>query len=130
MRLFALSKHLDRKLAGQRLAALGDQLVHSHKIPPKVASTPPGGGGAYPVNQAERRLQELLLQAGFEEGIRGEQLRLDRALGTTTPDVIYRTTEHAPDEGVSIYLDGLSAHLHGNPTTAERESIAHECAEA
>jgi hypothetical protein len=114
-------KHLDRKLAGQRLAALGDQLVHSHKIPPKVASTPPGGGGAYPVNQAERRLQELLLQAGFEEGIRGEQLRLDRALGTTTPDVIYRTTEHAPDEGVCIYLDGLSAHLHGNPTTAERD---------
>ncbi len=32
--------------------------------------------------------------AGFEEGIRGEQIRLDRAIGTTTPDVIYRAAHH------------------------------------
>ena len=53
--------------------------------------------------------------------MRGPQIRLDRALGTTTPDVIYRTEDHDPDEGVCIYLDGLSAHLHGNPETAERD---------
>jgi SOS-response transcriptional repressor LexA len=66
-------------------------------------------------------LRHLLLAAGFEEGIRGEQLRLERAIGTTTPDVIYRTVDHAPDEGVCIYLDGLSQHIHGNPATAERD---------
>lgn len=74
-----------------------------------------------PVNEAERRLRHLLLVADFEEGTRGEQIRLGRAIGTTTPDVIYRAAHHAPDEGVCIYLDGLSGHLHGNPATAEQD---------
>ena len=47
--------------------------------------------------------------------------RAREASGTTTPDVIYRTEDHDSDEGVCIYLDGLSAHLHGNPETAERD---------
>ena len=63
----------------------------------------------------------MLLAAGFGEGIRGEQIRLDRVLGTTTPDVIYRGPGGGPDETVCIYLDGLSRHLHGNPATAERD---------
>jgi hypothetical protein len=49
------------------------------------------------------------------------QIRLDRAIGTTTPDVIYRGSHHGEDEGVGIYLDGLSGHLHGNLTTAEQD---------
>jgi len=61
------------------------------------------------------------LAAGFEEGIRGRQIRLDRAIGTTTPDVIYRAHHHDEDEGVCIYLDGLSGHLHGNAATAEQD---------
>jgi hypothetical protein len=63
----------------------------------------------------------LLLAAGFEEGVRGEQLRLERAIGTTTPDVIYRAPG-AGNEGICIYLDGLSDHLHGNPATAEQDA--------
>jgi hypothetical protein len=113
-------KHLDRNVALARLTAWGDQLMVGHDIPPKQPSQAPIEG-THPVNEAERRLRYLLLAAGFEEGIRGEQLRLDRAIGTTTPDVIYRTVDQAPDEGVCIYLDGLSQHLHGNPATAERD---------
>ena len=67
------------------------------------------------------KLRHLLLAAGFGEGVRGEQLRLSSALGSTTPDVIYRAEDHEPDEGVCVYLDGLSAHLHGNPETAEQD---------
>ena len=74
-----------------------------------------------PVNDAETKLRHLLLAAGFGEGIRGEQIRLSAALGSTTPDVIYRDEDHEPDEGVCVYLDGLSAHLHGNPETAEQD---------
>ena len=74
-----------------------------------------------PVNDAETKLRHLLLAAGFGEGIRGEQIRLSSALGSTTPDVIYRAEDHEPDEGVCVYLDGLSAHLHGNPETAEQD---------
>ena len=48
-------------------------------------------------------------------------MRLDRAIGTTTPDVIYHGDHHEADEGVCIYLDGLSGHLHGNPETIEKD---------
>jgi hypothetical protein len=113
-------KHLDRKLALQKLTDWGERLASAYDIPPKQPSQAPVEG-THPVNEAERRLRDLLRAADFEEGIRGEQLRLDRAIGTTTPDVIYRTVEHAADEGVCIYLDGLSQHLHGNPETAERD---------
>lgn len=75
---------------------------------------------AYPFAD-ERRLRHLLKAAGFEEGARGEQIRLDPAMGTTTPDIIYRAPHHGPGEGVCIYLDGLSAHVHGNAATADRD---------
>ena len=113
-------KHLDRKLALERLDGWGPRLASSHEIPPKQPSQEPAEG-SHPVNEAERRLRHLLLAAGFEEGTRGEQIRLDRAIGTTTPDVIYRADHHDEDEGICIYLDGLSGHLHGNPKTAERD---------
>jgi len=113
-------KYLDRKAALECLASWGRRLTEGHEIPPKQPSKPPSEG-AYPVNEAERRLRHLLLAAGFEEGIRGRQIRLDRAIGTTTPDVIYRAPHHDEDEGICIYLDGLSGHLHGNPATAEQD---------
>jgi len=115
-------KHLDRQVARERFEVWGSHLEVSHEIPAKQPSTEPRDG-THPVNEAERRLRHLLLAAGFEEGIRGEQLRLDRAIGTTTPDVIYRAPHHGKDEGVCIYLDGLSGHLHGNPATAERDQL-------
>ncbi len=113
-------KHLDRMVARGCLEAWGPHLTISHEIPSKQPSKEPEEG-RHPVNEAERRLRQLLLAAGFEEGIRGEQLRLARAIGTTTPDVIYRASHHREDEGVCIYLDGLSGHLHGNPATAEND---------
>jgi hypothetical protein len=114
-------KHLDRKVAAQRLAAWGGRLAFAHDVPAKQPSQAPGEG-THPVNEAERRLRHLLLAAGFEEGTRGQQIQLDRAIGTTTPDVIYRAPHHREDEGVCVYLDGLSGHLHGNPATAERDA--------
>lgn len=113
-------KHLDRKVAQERLAVWGAHLSPSHDIPPKQPSQEPREG-THPVNEAERRLRHLLLATGFEEGTRGQQIRLDRAIGTTTPDVIYRAAHHGEDEGVCIYLDGLSGHLHGNPATSEQD---------
>ena len=113
-------KHLDRKLASQMLKEWGSHLDYSHAIPPAQPSQEPKEG-SYPVNQAEQKLRQLLLNAGFGEGIRGQQIHLGRAIGTTTPDVIYRSDGHESDEGVCIYLDGLSRHIHGNAETAERD---------
>jgi ATP-dependent helicase YprA (DUF1998 family)/SOS-response transcriptional repressor LexA len=115
-------KHLNRKIALERLDAWGPRLVVSHEIPSKQPSKEPEEG-THPVNEAERKLRHLLLAAGFEEGIRGKQIRLDRSIGTTTPDVIYRAAHHSEDEGVCIYLDGLSGHIHGNRETAERDQL-------
>ena len=102
------------------LTAWGPRLAETHAIPPKQPSQEPSSG-THPVNEAERRLRHLLKAVGFEEGTRGEQIRLDAAIGTTTPDVIYRAAHHEADEGVCIYLDGLSAHIHGNAATADRD---------
>jgi len=113
-------KYLNRMVAQERLKSWGSRLVFSHDIPSKQPSKEPAEG-TYPVNEAERKLRHLLRAAGFEEGIRGRQVRLDRAIGTTTPDVIYCAAHHGEDEGVCIYLDGLSGHLHGNPATAQQD---------
>ncbi len=113
-------KHLDRRAAGERLAAWGRRLGRDHEIPAKQPAAEPREG-TRPVNEAERRLRHLLRAAGFEEGERGRRLMLDRAVGSTTPDVYYGAPEGDDEEGVCIYLDGLSAHLHGNPETAEQD---------
>jgi hypothetical protein len=115
-------KNLNRNVAKERLSAWGKLLAFSHDIPAKQPSKS-RTEDAYPVNEAERRLRQLLMAAGFEEGTRGQQIRLDRAIGSTTPDVIYRASHHAEDEGICIYLDGLSSHLHGRPDTAEHDQL-------
>ena len=113
-------RDLDRAAARERLDEWGSRLAYGHAIPP-LQPAAAAGGDALPANEAETRLRHLLRAAGFGEGRRGEQIRLGRALGTTTPDVIYRAGDHEPDEGVCLYLDGLSAHLHGHPETAARD---------
>jgi SOS-response transcriptional repressor LexA len=113
---------LDRMLASEKLEAWGASLSASHEIPPKQPSSAPAEG-SHPVNEAERRLRQLLLAAGFEEGVRGKQIRLDPAIGTTTPDIIYKAAHHGEQEGICIYLDGLSGHLHGSAATAAKDQI-------
>ena len=113
-------RHLDRAVAAERLRGWGERLAFDHDIPTRQAAAAVGDNPP-PVNEAEAKLRQMLLAAGFGEGARGEQIRLGGTLGTTTPDVVYRTGDHEPDEGVCIYLDGLSRHIHGNPETAEQD---------
>lgn len=114
-------KFLNRQVALERFDEWGPRLGTSHPIPP-MQPQQAAADGAQPVNEAERKLRHLLLAAGFEEGIRGEQIRLDRVIGTTTPDVIYRAPHHDANEGICIYLDGLSGHIHGNHEHAEQDN--------
>lgn len=111
---------LDRMVALDAFDNCGQQLVFQHRIPPKQMASSQSEQ-AVPVNLAERKLRHLLLAAGFGEGVRGEQIRLGGALGTTTPDVIYRDPEDDFCKGVCIYLDGMSKHIHGNPKTAQKD---------
>ena len=111
-------RHLDRKVAAQCLADWGERIVFDHPIPPRQPSQTPSAE-AMPVNEAETRLRQMLLAAGFPDGARGEQIRLSPALGTTTPDIVFRTPDDEAD--VCVYLDGLSESLHGNPQTAAQD---------
>ena len=113
-------RHLDRRMARRFLDEWGTSLAFEHEIPPLQPAAPSSGGGV-PANEAETRLRHLLLAAGFGEGLRGEQIRLGFGLGTTTPDVIYRSEAEDGNEGVCLYLDGLSRGIHGNPETAEKD---------
>ena len=112
--------HLNRLDSLSALKGWGGRLTFQHVIPPQQPQSSPREG-AVPVNLVEQKLRHLLLSAGFGEGVRGEQIRLDGALGTTTPDVIYRDPDDDFCEGVCIYLDGLSNPLHGNPETATKD---------
>ena len=113
-------KFLNRRVALQRLLDWGARLEFDHEIPAAQALAQ-REEAVLPVNEAERNLRALLNAAGFEDGERGKQLVLDRTIGTTTPDVFYRGPDHGEDEGVCIYVDGLSSHIHGNPRTAEKD---------
>ena len=113
-------RHLDRVAAQKCFDELGTWLAYEYEIPPKQPTVSPSDD-AIPVNDAEAKLRHLLHVAGFGEGVRGEQIHLNLAVGSTTPDVIYRAEDDGLEEGACIYLDGLSVHIHGNPETAERD---------
>jgi hypothetical protein len=46
-------------------------------------------------------------------------------LGTTTPDFFYEDPSER-SEGICIYLDGMSRHLHGDPERQQRDRIIRE----
>lgn len=123
-------RFLDRHLAATRLIELGSALLVSHEIPQLQPSSESHDPNAQPVNDAETRLKHLLEGAGFLAGQFQENIRfktpfvLDHLIGSTTPDVYFRGDSEDPDDpGLCIYLDGLSAAIHGDP---ERLAIDRE----
>ncbi len=121
-------KHLDRHIALNLLQNWGDTLRLSNEIPPLQPLTRNRDLDAQPANDAETRLRHLLEAAGFVTGQFQQQIRfkepivLDRQIGSTTPDVYFAgDVDDEDDKGVCIYLDGMSASLHGNPATAHRD---------
>ena len=112
-------KHLDRKLAGDLMAAWGDTLTFAHGIPPVLPTTGPKGSDMA-VNNAEQTLQGMLSRAGFPAGEWHKQIALGIPLGTTSPDAFFGSDDE-DEPGTVIYLDGLSAGIHGNPQTQAKD---------
>ena len=71
-----------------------------------------------PVNRAEALLRHLLHRADLPEAEWHRQIALSRPLGTTTPDCFWAVED---EPGLCLYLNGMSAHLHGNPATRDRD---------
>jgi hypothetical protein len=72
------------------------------------------------VNNAESTLRALLERAGFPAPIGQRPIDLGRPLGSTTPDFFYDDPAGRA-EGICIYLDGMSDHIHGNAATQHRD---------
>lgn len=121
-------RYLDRHMATERLRSWGGTLVVAHEIPPVQPQGDTHDLDAQPVNDGETKLKHLLQAAGFTSGEFQQQIRFrepimfDHLIGSTTPDVFFKGDEDDPDDmGICIYLDGMSASLHGDPQTAARD---------
>jgi hypothetical protein len=110
-------RYLNRHVAREKLGQWGPQLTFSHDIPPELPDRPEDG---QPVNEAEQILKALLDQAGFSGYRSQHQIDLGRPWGSTTPDFYFEDPAERY-EGICIYLDGLSEHIHGNPETRQRD---------
>jgi hypothetical protein len=75
-------------------------------------------GAHQPAAQSEERLREMLLRAGLPEFAWQQRIDLGHPLGGTTPDAFFATDEFP---GLCVYVDGLSARVHGDPRTAARD---------
>ena len=113
--------NLDRHLIVQRWTDLGNGIQEAHEIPPSHPNEASADDGA-PVINSERALRDMLERAGFPQGRWQENRTLDRAHGTTTPDVTFDDPDD-DDIKVFVYLDGLSEHIHGNPETQAQDNL-------
>jgi ATP-dependent helicase YprA (DUF1998 family) len=113
-------RYLNRHVALKCLQSWGDGLTRSHPIPAKQSTESVEAHGTAPVNEAEQKLKMMLERAGFPVPVCQKGIDLGRPYGSTTPDFFY-APPNATMEGICIYLDGMSKHIHGNPETAERD---------
>ena len=112
-------RYLNRHLAQEKISYWGHQLNFSHEIPAQLPDTE-ASSGEQPVNAAETMLRDMLLRAGFPTPNAQYPIDLGKPLGVTTPDFFYEVDSDSVD-GLCIYLDGMSQHLHGNPETQQRD---------
>ena len=70
-------------------------------------------------------LKTMLERASFPAAEWHRQIDLGRPLGTTSPDC-YFADDDLDEPGVCVYLDGLSEHIHGKPTTHQRDRASRE----
>ena len=107
---------LNRHTALEVLNDWGCNLHFSHEMPPVL---PDETLPQQPGNPPEQQLVALLKAAGMPAFETERPISLSGGI-TTRPDVYF----HEPNdqyEGVCIYLDGMSDHLHGNAQTAAKD---------
>ncbi len=114
-------RFLDRGVSAELLAQLGSTIAFTHDIAPKLPSVT-DTSNHMPVNQAEMRLLNMIQRAGFPTPHIQHKIQLQLPLTQTTPDFYYDDEQQDHYEGVCIYLDGLSRHIHGNRKSQKRDA--------
>jgi hypothetical protein len=110
-------RYLDRHRALERLRDWGEELTPSHPLPARLPRRRADGPA---INDPEATLAALLRKAGLHGGERQRTIDLGRPLGGTEPDVYFEDPSDR-SEGICVYLDGMSEHLHGGETTRRRD---------
>lgn len=121
-------KHLNRHVVAERLKAWGGSLPASHEIPPTQSNQSAESIGSQPVNDAEARLKAMMLRAGFPAAVAQKEIDLPKPYGRTLPDFFF-PSPNENSEGICVYLDGMSRHLHGDPERAEKDRQIREMLE-
>lgn len=112
-------RFLDRHVAKDYFKEAGDSLIHTHEIPPLLPSMR-SGDEELPVNIAESLFVEIIKKTGLPEPDCQKEIPLPNPFVRTLPDFFYEDPKEVTD-GICIYLDGLSQHIHGNPTTKAKD---------
>jgi len=110
-------RYLNRHIAIENLKEMGYELLFSHDIPPRL---PEREQEDMTVNVAESSLKAMLERAGFSNFITQHEINLGRPIGLTYPDFFFEDPS-GRTEGVVIYLDGMSKHIHGNTQTQRKD---------
>lgn len=108
--------NLNRHTALEYLNEWGDELQLTHEI---AAVLPDNTLTQQPGNAPEQQLVALLKAAGMSAFETERPIPLSGGI-TTRPDV-YFDEPNGQYQGVCIYLDGMSNHLHGNAQTAAND---------
>lgn len=125
-----LDRHIAVDLLRERLGSL-----HKSQVIPATARSSQGSipDNAKPSNQAEQRLKQLMERAGLLEGEWQHQIHFktpieDFGFGSSTPDVFFAPddADDENDRGCCVYLDGMSAAIHGNPDAQAKDRAIRE----
>lgn len=81
-----------------------------------------------PTNRGEKALGEMLQQAGFPDFDDQQTIEIGSPFGSTTPDLYYEDPSGKPC--IAVYLDGLSAKIHGNEDAQRRDRMIRQQLEA
>ncbi len=116
-------RHLDRRKA---LAFYADRekLASAHPIP-AAQPTSKTNDASEPAHPPEFRLRDMLVRAGLGEPIAQKPIAIGQPWGRTLPDFFYPSPDDR-HEGVCIYLDGLSKHIHGSAEAQGRDTQIRE----
>ncbi len=116
-------RHLDRNKALEFYAARA-ALVATHPIPASQPASKSDDSGE-PPHPPAFRLRDMLIRAGLGEPQAEKPIAIGQPWGRTLPDFFYPPPDDR-HEGVCIYLDGLSKHIHGSPETQQRDTQIRE----
>jgi len=112
-------KFLHRHVAAEFFDLSGDSIAFTHDVPP-LLPTMKAADDELPVNEVEARLLEIIVKAGLPEPTCQKTIPLPRPFSSTRPDFYYEDPKEVTD-GICIYLDGLSKHIHGNAATKQQD---------